>query len=264
MEDRAGVSDVQNPYFYRHQHQRVPLWKFQTQTEMAIPDQRRLFRTVTVSAFPSRSLASEVRTPSCHKSGVREKAASGIFSRVGVGTTSRKGLRTAPVVMAISVALIHRAGAAVPECYQAVLVFAAIPTDGRRLGHPGRHGRVRIRRSGARASWRLVRHVSCLDSREAHERASRWRGRCSMPGSCGCAGDDPVAHRCWARPLAMHADAIGATVLRPDRCSHSHVLRCCWCLYLSIFVLDLKLIRWEREAPAPASVEVSTASVPAA
>ena len=32
----------------------------------------------------------------------------------------------------------------------------------------------------------------------------------------------------------------------------------------SIFVLDLKLIRWEAEAPAPASAEVSAASDPAA
>src|SRR6185369_1619073 len=56
MEDRAGISDVQNTYVYSMAtSQRVPLTQVsEITTEMSVPriKRRNQFRTVTVSAFP--------------------------------------------------------------------------------------------------------------------------------------------------------------------------------------------------------------------
>ena len=96
MEERAGLSDVQNTYVYSNtSNQRVPLRQVsQVTTDMSVPKikRRNQFRTVTVSAFPIPGvLPSQVLdAPAAEDQGLPEAAyRPDIFSRSGANTTSR-------------------------------------------------------------------------------------------------------------------------------------------------------------------------------
>lgn len=163
MEERAGLSDVQNTYVYSQTStQRVPLRQVSTvSTEMAIPKfkRRNQFRTVTVSAFPIPGvLPSEVLTPLLPKiKEFQKNLPPGYFLEIGGEYDEQvKGFKELSVVMAISVLLIYIA--LVLQFRNAIkpfLVFAAIPygmTGAGRLGHHGStlriHGVPRSRKPG--------------------------------------------------------------------------------------------------------------------
>ena len=128
MEERAGLSDVQNTYVYSNtSNQRVPLRQVsQVTTDLSVPKikRRNQFRTVTVSAFPIPGvLPSQVLNAVVTANQGIPKAASpwifprdrGRIRRAGErvqGTQRRNGdLRTAHL---------YRACRAVPKCNQAV------------------------------------------------------------------------------------------------------------------------------------------------
>jgi multidrug efflux pump subunit AcrB len=135
MEDRAGVSDMQNTYVYSMTtNRRVPLTQVsQVTTEKAISKikRRNQFRTVTVSAFPIPGvLPSQVLTPLLPQIEAFEKRLPpGYFLEIGGEyDEQQKGFKQLSVVMAVSVALIYIA--LVLQFRSAVkplLVFAAIP-----------------------------------------------------------------------------------------------------------------------------------------
>jgi multidrug efflux pump subunit AcrB len=135
MEDRAGLSDIQNIYVYSMtSNQRVPLSQVSNvTTEMAIPKikRRNQFRTVTVSAFPIPGvLPSQVLTPLMPKvEEFQKNLPPGYFLEIGGEyDEQQKGFKELSVVMAVSVALIYIA--LVLQFRNAVkplLVFAAIP-----------------------------------------------------------------------------------------------------------------------------------------
>src|SRR4030095_7620116 len=114
MEDRAGLSDVQNAYVYSlTSNQRVPLRQVSNvTTEMAVSKikRRNQFRTVTVSAFPVPGiLPSQVLTPLMPKiEGFKEKLPPGYFLEFGGEYDEQvKGFKQLTVVMLVSVALIY-------------------------------------------------------------------------------------------------------------------------------------------------------------
>ena len=135
MEDRAGISDIQNSYVYSMTtNKRVPLTQVsKVTTEMAIPKikRRNQFRTVTVSAFPIPGvLPSQVLTPLMPKiEEFQKNLPPGYFLEIGGEYEEQvKGFKQLSVVMAVSVALIYIA--LVLQFRNAVkplLVFAAIP-----------------------------------------------------------------------------------------------------------------------------------------
>jgi len=135
MEERAGLSDVQNTYVYSHtSNQRVPLRQVsKVTTELAVPKikRRNQFRTVTVSAFPIPGvLPSEVLTPLLPKiKDFQKNLPPGYFLEIGGEyDEQQKGFKELTVVMAISVLLIYIA--LVMQFKNAIkpfLVFAAIP-----------------------------------------------------------------------------------------------------------------------------------------
>ena len=135
MEERAGLSDVQNTYVYSNtSNQRVPLRQVsQVTTDMSVPKikRRNQFRTVTVSAFPIPGvLPSQVLEPLLPRIKQFEKQLPpGYFLEIGGEYDEQvKGFKQLSVVMAISVLLIYIA--LVVQFRNAVkpfLVFAAIP-----------------------------------------------------------------------------------------------------------------------------------------
>jgi multidrug efflux pump subunit AcrB len=153
MEDRAGISDIQNSYVYSlTTNKRVPLTQVsKVTTEMTIPKikRRNQFRTVTVSAFPIPGLLpSQVLTPIMPKiEEFQKNLPPGYFLEIGGEYEEQvKGFKQLSVVMAVSVALIYMA--LVLQFRSAVkplLVFAAIP-----YGHGRSDG-------GPRQSWAALR-----------------------------------------------------------------------------------------------------------
>ena len=135
MEERAGLSDVQNTYVYSQtSNQRVPLRQVSNvTTELAIPKikRRNQFRTVTVSTFPIPGvLPSEVLTPLLPKiKEFQQNLPPGYFLEIGGEYDEQvKGFKELSAVMAISVLLIYIA--LVLQFKNAIkpfLVFAAIP-----------------------------------------------------------------------------------------------------------------------------------------
>jgi multidrug efflux pump subunit AcrB len=264
MEERAGLSDVQNTYVYSQtSNQRVPLRQVsQVTTEMAIPKikRRNQFRTVTVSAFPvPGALPSEVLMPLLPKiKEFQNQLPPGYFLEIGGEyDEQQKGFKELTVVMAISVVMIYIA--LVVQFRNAVkpfLVFAAIPYGmtgalaglvimGQPFGFMGFLGVASL--VGV-----IVSHVIVLFDfiEEAHERGEPLREALL---DAGIVRLRPVMITVGATvlgliPLAMHGGPLweplcyaqigGLTIA-------TFVTLLLVPVLYSIFVLDLKLIQWE-------------------
>jgi multidrug efflux pump subunit AcrB len=278
MEERAGLSDVQNSYVYSlTTNQRVPLRQVSNvTTEMAISKikRRNQFRTVTVSAFPIPGvLPSQVLTPLLPKiQDFQKQLPAGYFLEIGGEyDEQQKGFKQLTVVMAISVVLIYIA--LVLQFRNAVkpfLVFAAIPYGitgalaglvimGQPFGFMGFLGVASL--VGV-----IVSHVIVLFDfiEEAHERGEPLREALL---DAGIVRLRPVMITVGATvlgliPLAMHGGPLweplcyaqigGLTIA-------TFVTLLLVPVLYSIFVLDLKLIRWEMLVP----VESEAAAVAA-
>jgi multidrug efflux pump subunit AcrB len=277
MEDRAGLSDVQNAYVYSlTSNQRVPLRQVSNvTTEMAVSKikRRNQFRTVTVSAFPTPGvLPSQVLTPLLPKiKEFQKNLPPGYFLEIGGEyDEQQKGFKQLGVVMAISVLLIYIA--LVLQFKNAVkpfLVFAAIPYGmtgafaglvimGQPFGFMGFLGVASL--VGV-----IVSHVIVLFDfiEEAHERGEPLREALL---DAGIVRLRPVMITVGATvlgliPLAMHGGPLweplcyaqigGLTIA-------TFVTLLLVPVIYSIFVLDLKLIKWE----APATPEPTLATEP--
>ncbi len=268
MEDRAGLSDVQNAYVYSlTSNQRVPLRQVSNvTTEMAVSKikRRNQFRTVTVSAFPIPGvLPSQVLTPLLPKiKEFQKNLPPGYFLEIGGEyDEQQKGFKELSVVMAISVVLIYIA--LVVQFRSAVkplLVFAAIPYGmtgalaglvvmGQPFGFMGFLGVASL--VGV-----IVSHVIVLFDfiEEAHERGEPLREALL---DAGIVRLRPVMITVGATvlgliPLAIHGGPLweplcyaqigGLTIA-------TFVTLLLVPVIYSIFVLDLKLIKWETKAP---------------
>jgi multidrug efflux pump subunit AcrB len=271
MEERAGLSDVQNAYVYSlTSNQRVPLRQVSNvTTEMAVSKikRRNQFRTVTVSAFPIPGvLPSQVLTPLLPKiKNFQEHLPPGFFLEIGGEyDEQQKGFKQLSVVMAISVVLIYIA--LVLQFRNAVkpfLVFAAIP-----YGMTGALAGLVVMRQPfgfmgflgvASLVGVIVSHVIVLFDfiEEAHERGEPLREALL---DAGIVRLRPVMITVGATvlglvPLAIHGGPLweplcyaqigGLTIA-------TFVTLLLVPVLYSIFVLDLKLIRWE-EKPIEAS-----------
>ena len=276
MEERAGLSDIQNTYVYSlNSNQRVPLSQVATvSTEMATEKikRRNQFRTVTVSAFPIPGiLPSQVLAPLLPTiRDFQKKLPSGYFLEVGGEyEEQQKGFKQLTVVMAISVALIYIA--LVLQFRNAVkplLVFAAIP-----YGMTGALAGLMIMGQPfgfmaflgvASLVGVIVSHVIVLFDfiEEAHERGEPLREALL---DAGIVRLRPVMITVGATvlglvPLAMHGGPLweplcyaqigGLTIA-------TFVTLILVPVLYSIFVLDLKLIRWEE---VPAQEQVAAAA----
>ena len=279
MEDRAGLSDIQNAYVYSlSSNQRVPLRQVSNvTTEMAVSKikRRNQFRTVTVSAFPIPGvLPSQVLTPLLPKiKEFQKNLPPGYFLEIGGEyDEQQKGFKELSVVMAISVLLIYIA--LVVQFRSAVkplLVFAAIPYGmtgalaglvvmGQPFGFMGFLGVASL--VGV-----IVSHVIVLFDfiEEAHERGEPLREALL---DAGIVRLRPVMITVGATvlgliPLAIHGGPLweplcyaqigGLTIA-------TFVTLLLVPVIYSIFVLDLKLIKWETPAAAePATAELTTA-----
>jgi multidrug efflux pump subunit AcrB len=264
MEERAGVSDVQNTYVYSlTSNQRVPLRQVsQISTGMSVPQikRRSQFRTVTVSAFPIPGvLPSQVLTPLLPKiKEFQKQLPPGYFLEIGGEyDEQQKGFKELSVVMAISVLLIYIA--LVVQFRNAVkplLVFAAIP-----YGMTGALAGLVIMGQPfgfmaflgiASLVGVIVSHVIVLFDfiEEAHHRGEPLREALL---DAGIVRLRPVMITVGATvlglvPLAMHGGPLweplcyaqigGLTIA-------TFVTLLLVPVLYSIFVLDLKLIRWE-------------------
>jgi multidrug efflux pump subunit AcrB len=279
MEERAGLSDIQNAYVYSlTSNQRVPLRQVSNvTTEMAVSKikRRNQFRTVTVSAFPIPGiLPSQVLTPLLPKiKEFQKNLPPGYFLEIGGEyDEQQKGFKELSVVMAISVLLIYIA--LVMQFRSAVkplLVFAAIPYGmtgalaglvvmGQPFGFMGFLGVASL--VGV-----IVSHVIVLFDfiEEAHERGEPLREALL---DAGIVRLRPVMITVGATvlgliPLAIHGGPLweplcyaqigGLTIA-------TFVTLLLVPVIYSIFVLDLKLIKWETPAGAePATAELTTA-----
>ena len=273
MEDRAGLSDVQNAYVYSlSSSQRVPLRQVSNvTTEMAVSKikRRNQFRTVTVSAFPIPGvLPSQVLAPLLPKiKEFQKNLPPGYFLEIGGEyDEQQKGFKELSVVMAISVLLIYIA--LVVQFRSAVkplLVFAAIP-----YGITGALAGLVIMRQPfgfmgflgvASLVGVIVSHVIVLFDfiEEAHERGEPLREALL---DAGIVRLRPVMITVGATvlgliPLAIHGGPLweplcyaqigGLTIA-------TFVTLLLVPVIYSIFVLDLKLIKWETvptESEAP-------------
>ena len=266
MEERAGLSDVQNTYVYSlTSNQRVPLRQVSdVTTEMKIPKikRRNQFRTVTVSAFPVPGvLPSQVLTPLLPKiKDFQKNLPPGYFLEFGGEYEEQvKGFKQLSVVMAVSVMLIYLA--LVIQFKNAIkpfLVFAAIPYGmtgafaglvimGQPFGFMGFLGVASL--VGV-----IVSHVIVLFDfiEEAHEKGEPLREALL---DAGIVRLRPVMITVGATvlglvPLAMHGGPLweplcyaqigGLTVA-------TFVTLLLVPVLYSIFVLDLKLIKWESK-----------------
>ena len=268
MEERAGLSDVQNLYVYSStSNQRVPLRQVsEITTGMKIPKikRRNQFRTVTVSAFPVPGvLPSQVLTPLLPKiKDFQKRLPPGYFLEFGGEYEEQvKGFKQLGAVMAVSVMLIYLA--LVVQFKNAIkpfLVFAAIPYGmtgafaglvimGQPFGFMGFLGVASL--VGV-----IVSHVIVLFDfiEEAHERGEPLREALL---DAGIVRLRPVMITVGATvlglvPLAIHGGPLweplcyaqigGLTVA-------TFVTLLLVPVLYSIFVLDLKLIRWDTVAP---------------
>ncbi len=277
MEDRAGLSDVQNTYVYSMtSNQRVPLRQVsQVTTDMSVPKikRRNQFRTVTVSAFPIPGvLPSQVLTPLLPKiKEFQKQLPAGYFLEIGGEYDEQvKGFKELSVVMAISVLLIYIA--LVVQFKNAVkpfLVFAAIP-----YGMTGALAGLVIMRQPfgfmgflgvASLVGVIVSHVIVLFDfiEEAHHRGAPLREALL---DAGIVRLRPVMITVGATvlglvPLAIH----GGPLWEPLCYAQIGGLTIATFITLllvpvmySIFVLDLKLIKWESH-DKPASELAETA-----
>jgi multidrug efflux pump subunit AcrB len=268
MEERAGLSDVQNTYVYSNtSNQRVPLRQVsQVTTDMSVPKikRRNQFRTVTVSAFPVPGvLPSQVLEPLLPKIKQFDKQLPpGYFLEIGGEYDEQvKGFKQLSVVMAISVLLIYIA--LVVQFRNAVkpfLVFAAIPygMTGALAGLVIMHQPFGFMGFLGVASLVgvIVSHVIVLFDfiEEAHERGEPLREALL---DAGIVRLRPVMITVGATvlgliPLAMH----GGPLWEPLCYAQIGGLTIATFITLllvpvmySIFVLDLKLIKWETEQP---------------
>jgi multidrug efflux pump subunit AcrB len=277
MEERAGLSDVQNTYVYSMtSNQRVPLRQVsEVTTEMKIPKikRRNQFRTVTVSAFPVPGvLPSQVLTPLLPKiKDFQKRLPPGYFLEFGGEYEEQvKGFKQLSVVMAVSVLLIYIA--LVLQFRNAIkpfLVFAAIPYGmtgafaglvimGQPFGFMGFLGVASL--VGV-----IVSHVIVLFDfiEEAHEKGEPLREALL---DAGIVRLRPVMITVGATvlglvPLAMHGGPLweplcyaqigGLTVA-------TFVTLLLVPVLYSIFVLDLKLIKWDTEHPSASSPDADT------
>ena len=269
MEDRAGISDLQNSYVYSlTTNKRVPLTQVsQVTTEMTIPKikRRNQFRTVTVSAFPIPGLLpSQVLTPMLPRiEEFQKNLPPGYFLEIGGEYEEQvKGFKQLSLVMAVSVALIYLA--LVLQFRSAVkplLVFAAIPYGmagamaglalmGQPFGFMGFLGVASL--VGV-----IVSHVVVLFDfiEEAHHRGAPL---CEALLDAGIVRLRPVMITVGATvlglvPLAMH----GGPLWQPLCYAQIGGLTLATFITLilvpvlySIFVQDLKLIAWDEKAPS--------------
>ncbi len=273
MEERAGLSDVQNTYVYSNtSNQRVPLRQVsQVTTDLSVSKikRRNQFRTVTVSAFPIPGvLPSQVLEPLLPR--IRQfetQLPPGYFLEIGGEYDEQvKGFKQLSVVMAISVLLIYIA--LVVQFRNAVkpfLVFAAIP-----YGMTGALAGLVIMRQPfgfmgflgiASLVGVIVSHVIVLFDfiEEAHHRGEPLREALL---DAGIVRLRPVMITVGATvlgliPLAMH----GGPLWEPLCYAQIGGLTIATFITLllvpvmySIFVLDLKLIKWEtKEQPQVAA-----------
>src|SRR5262249_34220104 len=264
MEDRAGVSDIQNSYVYSMTtNKRVPLTQVsQVTTEMTIPKIKRRNQFPTVTAFPLPGLLpSQVLTPMMPKiQEFQKNLPPGYFLEFGGEYEEQvKGFKQLSVVMAVSVALIYIA--LVLQFRNAVkplLVFAAIPygMSGAMaglaiMGQPfGFMGLLGVASLGGV----IVSHVIVLFDfiEEAHEKGEPLREALL---DAGIVRLRPVMITVGATvlglvPLAMHGGPLWEPLCYAQIGGLSLAtfitLLLVPVLY-SIFVLDLKLIRWEEK-----------------
>jgi len=267
MEDRAALSDVQNTYVYSmNSNQRVPLSQVShVATEMTIPKikRRNQFRTVTVSAFPVPGvLPSQVLTPLLPQVEAFKKALPPGYSLEIGGEYDEQvsGFKELSVVMAVSVALIYMAlvlqfGNAIKP----LLVFAAIP-----YGMSGAFVALAVMGQPfgfmaflgvASLVGVIVSHVIVLFDfiEEAHHRGEPLREALL---DAGIVRLRPVMITVGATvlglvPLAMHGGPLWEPLCYAQigglTLATFITLLLVPVLY-SIFVLDLKLIRWDTHA----------------
>jgi len=276
MEERAGLSDVQNTYVYSNtSNQRVPLRQVsQVTTDMSVPKikRRNQFRTVTVSAFPIPGvLPSQVLNPLLPKiKEFQKQLPPGYFLEIGGEYDEQvKGFKELSVVMAISVLLIYIA--LVIQFRNAIkpfLVFAAIPygMTGALAGLVIMHQPFGFMGFLGVASLVgvIVSHVIVLFDfiEEAHHRGEPLREALL---DAGIVRLRPVMITVGATvlgliPLAMH----GGPLWEPLCYAQIGGLTIATFITLllvpvmySIFVLDLKLIKWESSgepAETPSAV----------
>jgi multidrug efflux pump subunit AcrB len=273
MEDRAGISDIQNSYVYSMTtNKRVPLTQVsKVTTEMTIPKikRRNQFRTVTVSAFPIPGLLpSQVLTPMMPKiEEFQKKLPPGYFLEIGGEYEEQvKGFKQLSVVMAVSVALIYMALVLqFKNAIKPLLVFAAIP-----YGMAGAFVALAVMGQPfgfmaflgvASLVGVIVSHVIVLFDfiEEAHHEGLPLREALL---DAGIVRLRPVMITVGATvlglvPLAMH----GGPLWEPLCYAQIGGLTLATFITLllvpvmySIFVLDLKLIRWEKEEDAGVAV----------
>jgi len=266
MEERAGLSDVQNTYVYSGtSNQRVPLRQVsQVTTDMSIPKikRRNQFRTVTVSAFPIPGiLPSQVLEPLMPKIKEFQKdLPPGYFLEIGGEYDEQvKGFKQLSVVMAISVMLIYIALVVqFRSAVKPILVFAAIPygMTGALAGLVIMHQPFGFMGFLGVASLVgvIVSHVIVLFDfiEEAHERGEPLREALL---DAGIVRLRPVMITVGATvlglvPLAMHGGPLWEPLCYAQIGGLSIAtfitLLLVPVLY-SIFVLDLKLIKWETK-----------------
>jgi multidrug efflux pump subunit AcrB len=270
MEERTGLSDIQSTYVYSMtSNQRVPLRQVSNvTTEMAIPKikRRSQFRTVTVSAFPIPGvLPSQVLTPLLPKiENFQKQLPPGYFLEIGGEYDEQvKGFKELSAVMAISVLLIYMA--LVIQFRSAVkpfLVFAAIP-----YGMTGALAGLLIMGQPfgfmaflgiASLVGVIVSHVIVLFDfiEEAHHRGEPLREALL---DAGIVRLRPVMITVGATvlglvPLAMHGGPLWEPLCYAQIGGLSiatFVTLLLVPVLYSIFVLDLKLIRWNEEVPPP-------------
>jgi multidrug efflux pump subunit AcrB len=273
MEDRAGISDIQNSYVYSMTtNKRVPLTQVsQVTTEMTIPKikRRNQFRTVTVSAFPIPGvLPSQVLTPMMPKiEEFQKNLPPGYFLEIGGEYEEQvKGFKQLSAVMAVSVALIYMA--LVLQFRNAVkplLVFAAIP-----YGMAGAFVGLAVMGQPfgfmaflgvASLVGVIVSHVIVLFDfiEEAHHAGEPLREALL---DAGIVRLRPVMITVGATvlglvPLAMHGGPLWEPLCYAQigglTLATFITLLLVPVLY-SIFVLDLKLIRWDEQPGAETAV----------
>jgi multidrug efflux pump subunit AcrB len=278
MEERARLSDLQNMYVYAlGSNQRVPLRQVSditTEMETSRVARRNQFRTVTVSAFPiPGALASEVLMPMLGKiEAFKQKLPPGYELEIGGEyEEQQKGFKELGVVMAISVLMIYLA--LVIQFRNAVkplLVFAAIPygTSGAvaALAIMGQPFGFMAFLGVASLVGVIVSHVIVLFDfiEEARERGEPLREALL---DAGIVRLRPVMITVAATvlglvPLALHGGPLweplcyaqigGLTIA-------TFVTLLLVPVLYSIFVQDLKLIRWE--APRSREPEAGEISV---
>jgi multidrug efflux pump subunit AcrB len=280
MEERAAVSDVQSTYVYAMgSNQRVPLRQIsRIVTEMKVPriSRRNQFRTVTVSAFPAPGvLPSEVLAPVLPRLQEFQKGLPSGY-RLEIGgeyEEQQKGFKELSMVMGISVVLIYLALVLqFKNAVKPLLVFAAIP-----YGMSGAMAGLALMKQPfgfmaflgvASLVGVIVSHVIVLFDfiEEAHERGESLREALL---DAGIVRLRPVMITVGATvlglvPLAMHGGPlweplcyaqIGGLTLA------TFVTLLLVPVLYSIFVLDLKLVKWDAERPEPASAATPENSI---